>query len=77
MPKSVLTIEDWRSEMDKKYLTVGDLREFLKNSNVSDDAKVYITSNDDIPIRCIVDITHEEKTGYYNELYLDTVECGE
>ena len=30
-----------------------------------------------ISIKCIVDIAHEEKTGYYNELYLDTVECGE
>jgi hypothetical protein len=60
-----------------KYLTVGDLREFLSDCNISDDAKVYITSNDEMPIRSIIDISSDEKVGYYNELYLDTVETGE
>jgi hypothetical protein len=59
-----------------KYLTVGDLREFLDNDNISDDTKIYITSSDDMPIRNIINIEHDEKVGYYNELYLDTVENG-
>lgn len=63
--------------MNKKYLTVGDLREFLRDSNVSDDAEIYIISDDEIPIRRIIDISSEERVGYYNELYLDTVENGE
>ena len=60
----------------KKYLTVGVLKEFINDCNVSDDTKIYITSNDDMPIRGIVDISSEEKVGYYKELYLDTEEIG-
>lgn len=58
----------------QKYLTVGELKEFLNDYDVSDDTKIYITSNDDMPIRGIVDISTEKRVGYYNELYLDTEE---
>lgn len=58
----------------QKYLTVGELKEFLNDCDVNDDTKIYITSNDDMPIRGIVDISTEKRVGYYNELYLDTEE---
>lgn len=60
----------------QKYLAVGDLREFLNDCNISDDTKIYITSNDDMPVRSVVNISSEERVGYYKELYLDTVETG-
>lgn len=63
-----------RGETMKKYLRVGDLREFLNDCNIDDDTKIYIISNDDMPVRCIVDISSEKRVGYYNELYLDTIE---
>ncbi|WP_315076266.1 hypothetical protein [uncultured Clostridium sp.] len=57
----------------KKQLTVKDIREFIED--LPDDMKVFIVSDDDMPIRKLVDITSEVRTGYYSELYLDTVEC--
>ena len=60
----------------KEYLTVGDLKKFLNDCNISDDCKIYITSSDDMPIRSIIDISNEKRDGYYNELYLETVETG-
>lgn len=58
----------------RKYLTVGDLRKFINDSSISDDTEIYIISNDNMTSRRIIDISSETKVGYYNELYLDTVE---
>ena len=60
-----------------KFLTVGDLREFLNDCNISDDAKVYIVSDDEMPVRKVIDISSEEQVGYYKELYLNTVELND
>lgn len=57
----------------KKQLTVKDLKEFIED--LPDDMKVYITSDDDMPVRKLVDLSSEIKYGYYSELYLDTIEC--
>jgi len=57
----------------KKQLTVKDLREFIED--LPDNMKVFIISDDDMPVRKLIDITSEERIGYYSELYLDTVEC--
>lgn len=56
--------------MAKETLTVGELKKFI--SELPDDMKVYITSNDDSPVRVVIDISSEERVGYYKELYLDT-----
>lgn len=63
----------------KKYLTVGDLREFLNDCNISDDTKIYIASDDNMQVRSIfdiyiVDVYSEQRV--YNELYLEPVETG-
>ncbi len=57
----------------EKQLTVKDLKEFIEN--LSDDMKVYVVSNDEMPVRKVIKISSETKTGYYSELYLDTIEC--
>ena len=57
---------------EKEHLTVKNLKEFI--SELPDNMKIYIVSDDDMPVRKLVDISSE--TGpYYSELYLDTVEC--
>lgn len=58
--------------MDTDTLTVGELKEFIED--LPDDMKIYIVSNDEMPIRKVIDISSEEQVGYYKELYLDTVE---
>ncbi|BDR82525.1 hypothetical protein [Clostridium tetani] len=55
-----------------EQLTVRDLKEFIKN--LPDEMKVYITSTDDMPVRKLVDLSNEIRTGYYSELYLETEE---
>lgn len=55
-----------------EQLTVRDLKEFIKN--LPDEMKVYITSTDDMPVRKLVDLSNEIRTGYYSELYLGTEE---
>lgn len=57
---------------EKETLTVKDLREFI--DNLPDNMKVYIVSNDEMPVRKLVDISSEIGAGY-SELYLDTIEC--
>ena len=57
----------------KKQLTVRELKDFIED--LPDDMKVYITSDDDMPIRQLVDLSSEIKYDYYSELYLDTIEC--
>ncbi|WP_029502513.1 hypothetical protein [Lachnoclostridium phytofermentans] len=58
--------------MSKDTLTVGELKEFIED--LPSDMMVYITSNDDMPIKAVIDISSEERVGYYKELYLE-VEC--
>ncbi len=58
---------------EKKHLTVKDLKEFI--AELPDDMKVFIVSDDEMPVRKLVDISSEIKYGYYSELYLNTVEC--
>ena len=58
---------------EKKHLIVKDLKEFI--ADLPDDMKVFIISDDEMPVRKLVDISSEKKDGYYSELYLDTVEC--
>jgi len=58
---------------EKKHLIVKDLKEFI--ADLPDDMKVFIISDDEMPVRKLVDISSEIKDGYYSELYLDTVEC--
>ena len=36
-----------------------------------DDMKIYITSNDDMPLKIVSDISSEERVGYYKELYIE------
>ena len=60
--------------MKNQYLKVKDLKEFIKD--LDDEMDIYIVSNDEMPIRGIIDISSETRVGYYKELYLDTVEIG-
>lgn len=55
--------------MDKKTMTVGELKEFI--NNLPDDMEIYITSNDDMPLKIVSDISSEERVGYYKELYIE------
>lgn len=55
--------------MSKETLTVGELKEFI--SDLPNDMKVYITSNDDMPLKIVSDISSEIKHGYYKELYIE------
>ncbi|WP_164968937.1 hypothetical protein [Clostridium tetani] len=48
-----------------EQLTVRDLKEFIKN--LPDEMKVYITSTDDMPVRKLVDLSNEIRTGYYSD----------
>lgn len=57
--------------MKKETLTVGELKEFIED--LPSNMKIYIVSDDEMPIRKIVDISSEIQVGYYKELYLDTV----
>ena len=55
--------------MDKEALTVGELKEFI--NDLPEDMKVYVTSNDDMPVKKVIDIQSEERVGYYKELYIE------
>lgn len=70
-----MNIKDIQKDLDSKreWLTVKDLKESIED--LPDDMKVYIVSDDEMPVRKLVDISSEIRTGYYSELYLDTVEC--
>ena len=56
----------------KEQLVVKDLKEFI--SELPDNMKIYIVSDDDMPVRKLVDISSETEH-CYSELYLDTIEC--
>lgn len=66
--------DEGSENMKNQYLKVKDLKEFIKD--LDDEMDIYIVSNDEMPIRGIIDISSETRVGYYKELYLDTVEIG-
>lgn len=55
--------------MNKETMTVGELKEFIKD--LPDSMKIYITSNDEQPVKGVVDISSEIRIGYYSELYIE------
>ena len=55
--------------MNKETMTVGELKEFIKD--LPDGMKIYITSNDEQPVKSIVDISSEIRICYYSELYIE------
>ncbi|NME63817.1 hypothetical protein HF846_04275 [Clostridium cadaveris] len=59
-----------------KTLTVGELKEFLSDSKLPDNAEIFILDKDDIDrSRLIVcDIESDSRTGYYDYLYLTAEE---
>ena len=50
-------------------MTVGELKEFIKD--LPNDMIVYITSNDDMPVKKVSDISSEIRIPYYKELYIE------
>ena len=50
-------------------MTVLELREFI--ADLPDDMIVYITSNDNMPVKKVVDIFYEIRVPYYKELYIE------
>lgn len=54
----------------KKSLTVKELKELI--ADLPDEMKIYIVSDDEMPIRTIVGVSSEIKKGFYSELYLNT-----
>lgn len=66
--------DEGSENMKNQYLKAKDLKEFIKD--LDDEMDIYIVSNDEMPIRGIIDISSETRVGYYKELYLDTVEIG-
>lgn len=69
-----MDINEIKKDLDNKkpHLTVKDLKEFI--ADLPDNMKVYIVSDNEMPVRKLVDIESDERTGYYSELYLNTVE---
>lgn len=59
--------------MAKEIMTVGELKEFI--SDLPNDMKIYITSNDDMPLKIISNLSAEERVGYYKELYIEVEDC--
>ena len=59
--------------MSKETMPVGELKEFI--SDLPDDMEIYITSNDDMPLKIVSDISSEERVGYYKELYIEVENC--
>jgi len=59
----------------KKTLTVGEIKEFI--TDLDNEMKIYIISDDEMPVRKVIDISSEEQVGYYKELYLNTVELND
>ena len=57
----------------ENQLTVKELKEEIKD--LPDNMKIYVVSDDDIPVRLVTGVEWETKIGYYSELYLNTVEC--
>lgn len=50
-------------------MTVGELKEFIKD--LPDDMIIYITSDDNMPVKKVVDISSEIRVPYYKELYIE------
>jgi len=72
-PKAIKKgIENMSFYKNKETLTVGELKEFI--ADLDNNMKIYIISDDETPVRKIIDISSEEQVGYYKELYLNTAE---
>ena len=50
-------------------MTVGELKEFIED--LPDDMIIYITSDDNMPVKRVVDISSEIRVPYYKELYIE------
>lgn len=59
--------------MAKEIMTVGELKEFI--NDLPNDMKIFITSDDDMPLKIISNLSAEEKVGYYKELYIEVEDC--
>lgn len=57
-----------------KHLTVKDLKNFI--ADLPDHMKIFIVSDDEMPVRKLIGISSEERAACYCELYLDTVDSG-
>ena len=53
----------------KEIMCVGELKEFI--SDLPDDMKIYITSNDTMPLKVISNLSADERVGKYKELYIE------
>lgn len=56
--------------MKKETMTVGELREFI--ADLPADMEIYIVSDDEMPVRRVIDVSSEINVGYYKELYINT-----
>ncbi len=50
-------------------MTVGELKEFIMY--LPNDMKIYITSNDDMPVKQVVNISSATRVPFYKELYIE------
>jgi len=50
-------------------MTVGELKEFIVD--LPNDMIIYITSDDNMPVKRVVDISSEIRVPYYKELYIE------
>ena len=50
-------------------MTVGELKEFIED--LPDDMIIYITSDDNMPVKKVVDVSSEIRVPYYKELYIE------
>lgn len=50
-------------------MTLGELKTAIKN--LPDDLEIYITSQDDMPLKIIEGIDYEINPGHYRELYIN------
>ena len=50
-------------------MTVGELKEFIED--LPNDMIIYITSDDNMPVKRVVDISSEIRVPYYKELYIE------
>jgi hypothetical protein len=55
-----------------QHLTVKELKDFI--ADLPDHMKVFIVSDDEMPVRKLIGISSEERAGCYCELYLDTAD---
>jgi hypothetical protein len=57
---------------NREQLKVKDLKKYI--AELPDDMDIWICSDDEVPIRRLIGLSHEIKEDCYSELYLDTKE---